>query len=95
MLNYFVCHTLGLCTFVSEMLKLWQFKNFAIGNFLVSQVGLRKNSGIITKRYSGGGGGGSNFPVPKLTLVDVADITPCNNLQCKKNPIDVGSESPP
>ena len=25
--------------FLSEMLKLWQFENFAIGNFLVSRVG--------------------------------------------------------
>ena len=30
---------------VSEMLKLWQFKNFAIANFLVNQVNLPKNIG--------------------------------------------------
>ena len=34
------------------MLKLWQFENVAIGNFLVSRVGQWKNGWIVTKRYS-------------------------------------------
>ena len=34
------------------MLKLWQFENFATGNFLVSRVSWWKNDWIVTKRYS-------------------------------------------
>ena len=33
------------------MLNLWQFENFAIGNFLVSRIGRRTNGWIVTKRY--------------------------------------------
>ena len=38
--------------FLLKMLKLWQFESFAIGYFLVSQVGRWKNGWIITKPYS-------------------------------------------
>ena len=38
--------------FLSEMLKLWQIENFAIGNFLVGRVGRLKNGWIVIKRYS-------------------------------------------
>ena len=38
--------------FLSEMLKLWQIENFAVGNFLVGRVGRLKNGWIVTKCYS-------------------------------------------